>query len=297
LEERREPLEAFLHRLPVKILTRFARIHKEEFNLKISQPKEKLISQILEKVPDEIIVQDLYAAYGWAGNVTVHLFHISKSELNNISEEAELLDILNNLNLISKKQITGLPEPVEIKFVDDKIRIRHEFLGKPIIYQDPVTRKMQTIKPLRTSFTILNPQNGVTEVRVYERVHALNTVKVLTRYFGGNYEKISFTREHLAQWIEWALTLRNARFKPLGPISTLYMSAQKEYDLRDIEMFREWWKKGEKIGGVYIKFEYRPKEEIGFGINAEVGKIMFRTFASEEEIEFVVDQGCKILGF
>jgi hypothetical protein len=74
------------------------------------------------------------------------------------------------------------------------------------------------------------------------------------------------------------------------------MSAKKRQDLRDIDLFKEWWEKGERIEGIYIKFEYSPKEELGFSINARVGKIMFRTFASEEEIKFVINQGRSILG-
>jgi hypothetical protein len=54
--------------------------------------------------------------------------------------------------------------------------------------------------------------------------------------------------------------------------------------------------KGERVEGIYIKFEYSSKRELGFSINARMGKIMFRTFASEEEIRLVVNQGRLILG-
>jgi hypothetical protein len=290
----KEPLEVFLNRLPSKILINFARKHKKSFDLKSHSPREELISQILQKVPEEIILQDLYAPYGWAGDVTIHLFQIVGSKLNEIFKESRLTDVLKSFNF--KRRLTELPEPVDMTLSDNEIRIRHEFLGEPIVYQDPSTYKLQTIRPLKIAFSIIHLPTGFTELRVRERVYALNAIKLLKRYFKGDYKILSFTRDNLAQWIDWATTLRNARFKPTGPISTLYMGAKEWVDLRKIELFKEWWKKGERIEGIYIKFEYSSKEELGFGINAKVGKIMFRTFASEEEIKLVINQGRSILG-
>ncbi len=227
------------------------------------------------------------------GDVTIHLFRISESKLNNITGETELAEISKSIEL--KKELSALPEPVEIILSEDKVGIRYEFLGEPIVYQDPETRELKTVRPLKTAFSIVHFSTGLTEVRIYERIHALNVIKVFKQYFGGEYEILKFTREHLGQWLEWATHLRNARFKPKGPISTLYMGAKGWRDLRDIDLFREWWRKGEPVEGIYIKFEYAPKEEVGFGINAKMGKIMFRTFASEEEIKLIIDQAGRIL--
>jgi hypothetical protein len=290
----KEPLDVFINRLPTKILINFAKKYKKSFDLKPHLPRKELILQILQKVPEEIILQDLYAPYGWAGDVTIHLFQIVGSKLNEISEESQLANVLKNFNF--KRRLTELPEPIDITLSNHEIRIRHEFLGEPIIYQDPNTYKLQTIRPLKTAFSVIHLPAGFTELRIHERVYALNAIKLLKQYFGGEYRSISFTRDHIAQWIDWAATLRNARFKPTGPISTLYMSAKKREDLRDIDLFKELWERGERVEGIYIKFEYSPKEELGFSINAKMGKIMFRTFASEEEIKFVIDQGRKILG-
>jgi hypothetical protein len=293
LQSFREPLEALLERLPISILVNFARKYRKDFSLKIHLPREKLLSQILQKVPENILIQELYQPYGWAGNVTIHLFQIVGSNLNLITDENQLKNILRGVNF--EKELTELPELVDITLSGDEVRVRHNFLGKPIIYQDPETRKLKSVKPLETAFSVIHLPNGLTEVRVYERVHALNVMKKIKQYFGGNYEKLSFTREHLSQWIEWAVKLRNARFKPTGPISTLYMGAKEWYDLRTIKEFRELWEKGERIEGIYIKFETSSKRELGFGINV-MGKIMFKTFASEKEIKIVVEKGREILG-
>lgn len=92
------------------------------------------------------------------------------------------------------------------------------------------------------------------------------------------------------------MTLRNARFKPIPPVRTLYMGAERGVDLRNIELFREWWKKGERVEGIYINFRPNSKEMLGFSINALMGKIMFKTFASEEEIKMIINKGQEILG-
>jgi hypothetical protein len=290
----REPLEVFINRLPTKILRDFTKKHKKRYNLRTHLPREKLISQILQKVPEEVILQDLYAPYGWAGDVTIHLFQIDGSKLNEISKESQLANLLKSLDF--KRGLTELPEPVNMTLSDDEIRIRHEFLGEPIIYRDPSTYKLQTVRPLETAFSVIHLPTGFTELRVRKRTYALNAVKLLTHYFGGNYKILSFTRDNLAEWIDWATTLRNARFKPTGPISTLYMGAKGCLELRNVGVFKEWWKKGERVEGIYIKFEYSSKRELGFSINARMGKIMFRTFASEEEIKLVVNRGRLILG-
>jgi hypothetical protein len=289
-----EPLESFLRRLPHKILIDFARKYKKSFNLKIHSPREELISQILGKVPEKIILQDLYAPYGWAGNITIHLFKIDGSKLNKISKKSQLDDVLKSFNF--KRELTEEPKPVAITLSDNYIRIRHEFLGEPIVYQDPITYELKTVRPLKTAFTVIHLSDGFTELRISERKYALKTIKLLVKNFGGNYESLRFEREHMAQWFEWASTLRNARFKPIRPLSTLYMAAQKGEDLRKIQYFIEEWKKDTYLEGIYINFTYKNKE-LGFGINAKVGKIMFKTFASEEEIKFVIDQGRKILGY
>jgi hypothetical protein len=65
-------------------------------------------------------------------------------------------------------------------------------------------------------------------------------------------------------------------------------------DLREIDLFKETWKKGERLDGIYIIFEHPSGEELGFGINASMGKIMFRKFASEE-VKFVIDEARTIL--
>jgi len=296
VEESKELIYLFLSKLPGRILLSFARKYKNKFKLRVFNSKEKLISQILEKVPKKIIIQELYSLYGEAGNITVHLFRVKNSMLNNISSQTELSELLKNSNLTLEGDISESPNPVKIEFIDNKIRMRFEFLGEPITYLDPLTRIIQTVKPLRTSFLVMNPKNGIAGVRVSERKYALEMIKLLTKYFGGEYEKIHFTREDIAKWIDQALTLRNVRFKPIVDISTLYMSAKVEKDLRDSETFKQWWNKRERVGGIYIQFNYRGNEKIGFGINAWDGKIMFRTFVGEEEIEYVINQACKILG-
>ena len=283
-----------MRRLPQKILISFVEKHKKEFGFKIHLPKEQLISQILQKVPKEIVLQQLYAPYGWAGNVTIHLFKVTGMMLNKEFSKNRLTDVLKNLE--SGRSLTNFPEPVDINLSDHEIRIRHEFLGEPIVYQDPETHELQTVRPLMTLFSIIHLPSGFTEIRVRERVYALNAAKLLKKYFKADYEELTFTRDHLGQWIDWATTLRNARFKPMGPISTLYMGAKEWLDLRKVDLFKEWWNKGEPLEGVYIKFEVRSGEKVGFGVNAKMGKIMLRTFTSEEEVKFIIKEAQSILG-
>jgi len=299
-----EPLKVFIQRLPDKILREFARRHRLAYDLKISLSREKLIKQILRKIPERVIAEDLYAAYGWAGDITIHFFSFTQSKLNSVSSESTLQTIVKQslpyiYNRSKPPTLTRTPQPFRVTFTDQngrQVRIRHEFLGERIIYQDPITRKLKSCKPLMTAFSIIHLPTGFTEVRVRQRKDAWNVVKVLKGYFGGELKELRFTRDHIGKWIDWARTLRNARFKPLGPISTLYMSAKEWIDLRRIEMFRDFWEKGEPLEGIYIKFEFSPKEELGFGVNAKIGKIMFRTFASEEEIDFVIKGAEQILG-
>ena len=296
----REPLSTFLERLPKKVLISFAKKYGVGLKGDLSD-QEELRSQILEKVPKSVILQQLYAPYGWAGNVTIYLYLFKdiKAELEEVSLRKRLESALDNIN--SKQKLTTKPKPVEVILPDkenNEIRVRHEFLGEPIIYQDPQTYELKTVNPLMTIFSVVHLPNGFTEIRAREKKNANEAIEQLKEYFHfqGKFEPLSFAREHLMQWIDWATTLRNARFKPEGPISTLYMGAKSWLDLRDVKLFKEWWEKGEPLEGIYIKFEIKPEEEVGFGINATMGKIMFRTFATEEEINFVIKEARLILG-
>jgi hypothetical protein len=297
----REPLSTFLERLPKKVLISFAKKYGGGLKGDLSD-QEELRSQILEKVPKSVILQQLYAPYGWAGNVTIYLYLFKdiKAELEEVSLRKRLESTLNNIN--SKQKLTTKPKPVEVILPDNtEIRVRHEFLGEPIIYQDPQTYELKTVNPLMTIFSVVHLPNGFTEIRAREKKNANEAIEQLKEYFHfqGEFEPLSFTQEHLMQWIEWATTLRNARFKPeMEPISTLYMGAKRWYDLRELDMFKEWLKKpGAKLEGIYIRYEGSSEEGVGFGINAKVGKIMFRTFVAEEDIKFIINEAQEILGF
>jgi len=97
----------------------------------------------------------------------------------------------------------------------------------------------------------------------------------------------------MISWIDWALTLTNARFKPRGPLSTVSLSSKGWIDLKQVEEFKEWIKRGEPIGGIYVRAQVNA-EFVGFAVNAD-GKIVFRSYASEDEISTVIEAARKIL--
>ena len=257
-------------------------------------------------MPESVLLDELYPQYENAGNVSTHLFQLNDSRISRDLNVEDLKDILEENDLIDAFQqripiqLIYVPQPVYFNYVDrngGRIYTRYEYLGRPEILRDPSTRRLVRLNPLKTAFSCLHVSDGLFEVRTRSRDVAYAVARALRKVFGGQYRDLSFSRDQLGQWIDWALTLRNARFKPIaGVLSTLWMTARRELDLRDEEMFKEWWSRGEPLTGVYIRFEYSKGRLLGFSINARRGSIYFKSYASEDEIEFVLKKAKEILG-
>jgi len=304
MSEERTRATLFLERLPDRILRDFVRRYRKRFGLRCSVARPELIRQVVDRVPIDV-VEELYAQYEDAGNVTTFLYGHAGGLLNKVRNIQDLNHILMRVGLGSqfrhqeKVKLKQYPQPVFFDVLSAgkrRIKTRFEYVGESMPYRDPETRELKVISPLRTVVSVLHLASGFLEVRTRDQATSTRTIRVLYRLFGGRFKKLKFSRQHLGQWIEWAKTLRNARFRPLtGVLSSLWMTARRDLDLRQEKTFREWWTRGEPVSGIYVQFEHRRGQVVGFGINAQLGKLFFRSFASEDVITLVVAEAERIL--
>jgi len=279
-------LIALVRRLPAKILKEFCKKYSKDYGLKVYARRSELVSQILAKVPEEVLIKELYMKYEQAGNTTVHLFKLEGINVKKITD------------LISPRtELSEVPIIVDMMWINNtKLMIRFEYVEPILVVNEEY--QLEVRNKLQVAFAIMHVLDNFVEVRTRSRNTALWIIRMLAKHMNSSYEPLRFSRDQIGSWVDWAKTLRNARFKPIrSALSTVSLTAREEYDLREIEEFEEWWKKEERVGGIYIKAEIPTGEELGFGINAEYGKIMFKTFASEEEIQYVIKKAKQILGF
>jgi len=284
----------------------------EKHGVKKSGSTEDLRKRLAEVVKYEV-VEDVYEKFEDAGNVTIHLFKFDKGNVSRLRDESVLRGLLREYGMEdvfkSRKEfkVTETPRIVFIDYADkdkEKIKIKLEFRGPFVVRRDADTRKLIKFSPLLHGVVVIHVDSGLVEARIRSRKFATLICEKVSEYFNnGSYEFVDFSEEEVEEIIKWGKTLRNAILKPLGGgISSLRLTASKGSDLRHERAYREVDKLvGECMRtGIYIQFDYKYDEKVrtvGFQINTRYGKIFFKTYVSEEEIDYVLSKIKEIKGY
>jgi len=292
LEKIREKKE-MLKDLPIRILKSIVSQHE----LSPSGSKEDLIEKVAREVSfDEIF--SYYQQYLDGGKVTCHLFYAKgiKDIFKEVKSKKDIIRTLESYGYAPQEEVSEKPTLVGVEFLKSGwIKLKYEYPGVPIKYRDISDKKIKTMVPLFSAIVKFSVSMDIIEIRTRNRKIAKMIFRDIIRNLKLTGDSIEFTDKQILEWVEWAKTLRNARVKPLTEgLSSVSLTAEKNTDLRVHSEFKKWIEKG-KLRGVIIQFDYK-EYTLAIQINAAEGKIFFRSFVGEEEIEFVISQASRIAG-
>jgi len=302
---RKKKLEMLRH-IPGYVLKDLAEKH--------GLPKYGKVEELRERVAESISleeIEDIYERFEDAGNVTIHLFKFDKSSVSKLRNESELNSLLKDHGLedrFGKKKdikLTSKPQIVLVELTSEsKIKVKLEAKGETITKRNAETREIISFPPLVSSTALIHTDTGLVEVGARGRSLARYICDELARIFndGREYQGLNFDEHDLEKIVDWAATLRNVTIKPLsGRISSLRITAAKDSDLRNEEIYRERERYiGECIRtGIYIQYEWSSGgkgQKVGLQINSRQGKIFFKSWVSEEVIDDVLSRIKEIKG-
>lgn len=245
---------------------------------------------------DEII--ELYEKFKDAGNTTIYLYKFNNVDFSSIQQS--LNNLVRNFKSTKRNVLTHEPQLTFLEEQNNKYKLRFESKGETKYLIDAKTRKLISIDPLISSVVLIYNKTHIIEIRTRSKRYA-NVIHNKLNDLGINCEKIVFNENDLDKIIKWADTLRNATIKPLsGTISSLRITAASNRDLRNENSYH---KITDIIGssirtGIYIQYNHTLSNnkmlKVGFQINSRDGKIFFKSYVSEEVIEYVLSEIAKL---
>lgn len=298
-------LKEVLEIIPMRELKNLAK----KYDLSTTGNKMDLIKR-LEPYIEDVDIMDVWDQYQEAGEVSIHFAVMSEEIFDEFNNNPEDYFGRNGLTSFFHKEIkisdlTTTPTLQKIKKRDNNDFILY-FTHRGKTTEFYMVEDISGVSRIQNGYirenttVILNPNHRLIQFRGSERRIIRSTFNIIKDWFPDT-EFVSFTKDHALFWInEETSKLSNIRFKLMGEnLSSISLTAPRHGDLKqEEELLEENWEKG-LCSGFYISAEViideKPKH-LGLLFNIKQGKIYFKTYSSEGDINFVIERLIECLG-
>lgn len=300
-----QELKELLEILPIRELKNLAK----KQDLSTTGNKMDIVKR-LETSLEDVDIMEVWEQYQDAGDVSVHFAVMNEEVFDEFSNEPETYFEKIGLKKFFKKEIriTDLsitPTLLKInKQRNNGFILYFIFRGKSTEFY--LENKFEGISRIQNGFirgtatVILTPNHRLIQFRGRNRRTVKSIYNQIKDWFPET-ELVSFTKEHAKFWInEETSKLSNIRFKLVGEnLSSVSLTAPKHGDLKqEEEELEKNWERG-TCSGFYISADVKIKErprQLGLLFNIKQGKIYFKSYSSESDINFVIERLIECLG-